>query len=115
MAEDGDEPNQEYTQQADASGMMCSAWADSYIVNFASANSDPDDDDGCLHGRTRAFAEEACAADGARLCTADEIVNRCTAGTGCGHDGAVLWSSSPCADAPTVRALPGRLSSLSVP
>merc|ERR1712232_250837 len=35
-----------------------------------------------------------CIADGARLCTAEEMQGRCAAGTGCGHNTDMVWVSS---------------------
>jgi hypothetical protein len=37
-----------------------------------------------------------CYADGARMCTMDELTLGCTAGTGCGHDADLVRSSDPC-------------------
>merc|ERR1719460_3306252 len=37
-----------------------------------------------------------CAGAGARLCTVEEILNDETQGTGCGHDGDQVWTSSQC-------------------
>ncbi len=51
---------------------------------------------GCLRERTLAFADAACAADGARVCTVEEISNRCTESTGCGINYQWVWSNSTC-------------------
>lgn len=48
----------------------------------------------CINELRYDEAETACFALGARLCTAEEIVNQETAGTGCGHDARMIWSSS---------------------
>ena len=33
---------------------------------------------------------------GARLCSKAELEAGCTAGTGCAHDGDMIWTSEPC-------------------
>ena len=50
----------------------------------------------CAQGKTFAEAEAICQAAGARLCTTAELVNGCTAGTGCMFDFELVWGvSSP--------------------
>jgi len=47
----------------------------------------------CHSDQTWAQADQLCAAQGARLCTLNEITSAgCTSGTGCGHDGDLIWS-----------------------
>jgi len=48
---------------------------------------------GCHSDKTFAEAEAICIKAGARLCTKDELEADCTAGTGCGHDRDLIWSS----------------------
>jgi len=45
----------------------------------------------CARDKTFAEAEAICRAQGARLCTASELVDGCTAGTGCGFDVELVW------------------------
>ena len=107
IAEDGDDPQQTYLQATGPRRATCLAagielpYAESVIVNFPATNADPNDDDGCLSDRTRPFGAAACAADGARLCTAEEISNRCTMNTGCGINDDRVWSALPC-DSPNM-------------
>lgn len=49
----------------------------------------------CVHGETYDGAVQACTSAGGRLCTAGEIRNDCTKGTGCNHDSDHVWSSTP--------------------
>jgi hypothetical protein len=51
---------------------------------------------GCLSNQRWMGAAAVCAADGARLCTAAEIMKGCTRGTGCQHDTDLIWSDTPC-------------------
>jgi len=48
---------------------------------------------GCHGEKTFAEAEAICASANARLCTAEELVNDCSRGTGCGFDDELIWSS----------------------
>jgi hypothetical protein len=54
--------------------------------------------DGSSQCHTEPFVEarNICFEFGARLCSVDELIQGETHGTGCGHDGHQLWSSSPC-------------------
>ena len=51
---------------------------------------------GCLPGQSWALARETCEAGGARLCTAAELADDETRGTGCGADNKWAWSSDEC-------------------
>ena len=53
-------------------------------------------DDGfdCTNTVTYTDADRQCSVIGARLCTADELVSGEGTGSGCGHDGRYIWSSS---------------------
>eukprot|EP00487_Bulimina_marginata_P012552 TRINITY_DN8911_c0_g1_i1.p1 TRINITY_DN8911_c0_g1~~TRINITY_DN8911_c0_g1_i1.p1 ORF type:complete len:101 (+),score=8.84 TRINITY_DN8911_c0_g1_i1:282-584(+) len=51
---------------------------------------------GCLTGVTYGVAKAACESDGARLCTADEVVREIGGGTGCSHDARHVWTSNGC-------------------
>jgi hypothetical protein len=73
----------------------CGVWAES---SFRSAG-------GCVHEATLARATQICAMDGARLCTVAELEADCTAGSGCGHDADLVWSSGQCV-IPSGPALP---------
>ena len=48
---------------------------------------------GCHELKTFIEAAAICSNAGARLCTAAELRADCTAGTGCGHDADLIWSS----------------------
>lgn len=51
---------------------------------------------GCQHALNHDDAEDICASMGARLCSKAELDADCSAGTGCGHDWDLIWSSTPC-------------------
>jgi len=61
-------------------GGACSVWGESYLP-------------GCIDSATFAEATDHCAAQGGRLCTAQELADDCTRGSGCGHDAEQIWSS----------------------
>merc|ERR1712194_704838 len=44
---------------------------------------------------SHSLAVENCGEVGARLCTRDELTSRCSAGSGCGYDRELIWSSTP--------------------
>jgi hypothetical protein len=48
---------------------------------------------GCQSGKTYEEAASICAANGERLCTEAEIIDRVCCGTGCGFDGHQVWVS----------------------
>lgn len=48
----------------------------------------------CHHEATYAEAVAICKANSARLCTKEELLDRCTALSGCGHDMDHVWSST---------------------
>jgi len=48
----------------------------------------------CQELKTYDEAVAACDAVEARLCTADELLNDCTADTGCGFDNRISWTST---------------------
>ena len=66
----------------------CSVWAGSKFSTIGAGNA------GCAHNKTLAEAIAICQKENARLCTANEITNKCTIGTGCGHDRDMIWTSS---------------------
>ena len=66
----------------------CSVWAESKFKTIGDGNA------GCADNKTLAEATAICAAEDARLCTAEEVDNRCTRRTGCGHDFKMVWTSS---------------------
>jgi len=47
----------------------------------------------CFDGETYEGAKIICELEDARLCTAKELQDRCTRGTGCMHDEDLIWSS----------------------
>ena len=47
----------------------------------------------CARDKTFAEAEAICQAAGARLCTAAELADGCTAGTGCLFDFELVWGA----------------------
>ena len=49
----------------------------------------------CTRDKTFAEAEAICRSVGARLCTAAELVDGCTAGTGCQFDFELIWGTTP--------------------
>ena len=49
----------------------------------------------CTRDKTFAEAEAICQSVGARLCTAAELVDGCTAGTGCQFDSELIWGTTP--------------------
>ena len=49
-----------------------------------------------MHDATLETAMATCSAEGARLCSVEEIQGACTAGTGCGHDADMIWTSGVC-------------------
>ena len=49
----------------------------------------------CAREKTFAEAEAICQAAGARLCTAAELADGCTAGTGCQFDFELVWGVPP--------------------
>ena len=53
---------------------------------------------GADNSATDGFAHAAaiCSGAGGRLCTIEEIMGDETQGTGCGHDGDQVWTSSTC-------------------
>ena len=53
---------------------------------------------GCPAPLTHSDARDFCHAQGARLCTADELSADAAAGSGCDRDGARVWSSDFCAE-----------------
>jgi hypothetical protein len=60
----------------------CDVWAESEIPT-------------CEDAPTYSEAVSQCAAFGARLCTAEELLNDCTRYSGCSHDEDQCWSSTP--------------------
>ena len=63
---------------------------------FATSDGNVTDASGCVHAATYDQAVAMCAADGARLCTVEEMEAGCTMGTGCDHDVDMIWTSEPC-------------------
>lgn len=49
---------------------------------------------GCYRDKTWTEARDMCAGVGGRLCTTAEVVADCTANTGCGLNGSMIWTSS---------------------
>ena len=76
----------------------CSVWSASELTSQIGALSVPEarESNGCAEAATHEQAVAICAAEGARLCTADEVNSDCSTGTGCGHNGRFVWTSSPC-------------------
>jgi hypothetical protein len=65
----------------------CNIWSES---SFRSQNNS------CVSSAVFSRAAAVCRADGARLCTLTEMMNRCTAGTGCQHDDDLIWTQTRC-------------------
>jgi hypothetical protein len=77
----------------------CAVWAESQFLSVGEAGQGEDgwnDAPGCVHDADAATAQSVCEGDGARLCTLPEVQARCTQGTGCGHDGDLVWTSMEC-------------------
>ena len=54
---------------------------------------------GCVAETDFAGAIETCQANNARLCTPEEMLDRCTRGTGCGFNKVLLWVAIASGDA----------------
>ena len=80
----------------------CNVWAESQFMSVGEGGS------GCVHGADYGEAQAVCFADGARMCSADELTNDCTAGTGCGHDTDLIRSSDSCSPQGTISGNIGR-------
>lgn len=50
----------------------------------------------CQRSKTFEEAHDICEQNGGRLCTPEELIGRCTKGTGCGFDRSKVWTSTPC-------------------
>ena len=53
---------------------------------------------GCKQGVGYKEAKEHCEANNMRLCTADEINTKKAAGSGCGFDANMVWTSTDCGE-----------------
>ena len=51
---------------------------------------------GCVSARTHNFAEQVCAAEGARLCTPAEVAAECVAQAPCTYRQGLMWTSELC-------------------
>jgi hypothetical protein len=92
----GENPNQSYQQRNG-----CEVYAESYVVNgmgLEILGQWGEDTTSCLHYQTYSAGYDACAADGARLCTVAEVEADCTAGTGCAHNEDYIWTSDACTE-----------------
>jgi hypothetical protein len=78
--------------QTTGSGFFPRALCTTGIFGFRRPNND---NANCNHAASYDAAVAWCADNGGRLCTADEINADCTRGTGCSHDGDLMWTSSP--------------------
>ena len=65
----------------------CSVWAESELQG-------PDGSQKCFHSETFLEAQEICHDNGGRLCTREELYQRCTVGTGCTHEDDLIWTST---------------------
>lgn len=77
----------------------CSVWAASQMgtdISTLQASGIQIQATGCTEEATFEEAVQICAVNGARLCTAAEVNNNCSASTGCGHDGRSIWASDAC-------------------
>jgi len=74
---------------------------DEYAIGFETNRCDnvwaASDLGGCHDEKTYVEAEEICQDYGSRLCTMDELSDKCTKGSGCGIDSQLIWSSTPVA------------------
>jgi hypothetical protein len=75
---------------------QCPSNSNNYNVNVTAFPNGCYSTTGCVHGASFLTASSICKADGGRLCTEIELENECTRGTGCSHDGDLVWSSTPC-------------------
>ena len=61
----------------------CTVWGESEV-----------DSGSCPDPVSYEEAVAMCAANGARLCTQEEMTGGCTASTGCSHDYELVWTST---------------------
>jgi uncharacterized protein (DUF1501 family) len=61
--------------------------------------------DGCVYARTHAFAEQVCAAEGARLCAAAEVAAECVAQAPCAANQGRMWTADQCSPEPDFMAV----------
>ena len=52
----------------------------------------------CIGAQQHAAAEDTCSANGARLCSVEEMKGKVAVGSGCGMDFKTVWTSTPCAN-----------------
>ena len=78
-------------------GLHAGRWAPAMDVTLCS-KSYPFSGHNCNDGVTLLRAQEICAADGARLCTAQEIEQGAARGSGCGLDWQWIWSGTRCSN-----------------
>jgi hypothetical protein len=88
-------------------------WMVTRIVNFAERSCDDTEtypegsrgcgprgdavsSNGCINARDHDYASDACAADGSRLCSQEEVEAGCAADSACGYNGDYVWTSTPC-------------------
>lgn len=81
-----DEARPDYIQNLDEA---CSGvWANSELLSRMTL--------GCANSMTLQEAADICFADGARLCSLDEVYLGCASGSGCNHDNHNVWTNEPC-------------------
>ena len=68
----------------------CDTWAESQFTTIGEGS------DGCVSEVTFDEAWAICQAEGASLCTLEELQAGCTQGTGCAHDSDMIWTSQQC-------------------
>jgi hypothetical protein len=82
-------------QVSDSPGGTQEVCGDSELRLAADFKQDPQANT-CFYEQTHRQADIICRAAGARLCTAYELDNGETSGTGCGHDTNFVWSATAC-------------------
>lgn len=66
----------------------CDTWHESDLLNS-------DGHQQCFHDVTYAEGQEICARNGGHVCTKEQIESGCARGSGCGHDGDLIWTGAP--------------------
>ena len=84
-----------HTTGASASTGWGSNWA-SNLRSICKLTQNVTDIGGCVRARSKAFAEEVCEAEGARLCTPAEVAAECVGQSPCTYRQDLMWTSEEC-------------------
>mmetsp|Transcript_7090 Transcript_7090/g.16565 ORF Transcript_7090/g.16565 Transcript_7090/m.16565 type:complete len:1051 (+) Transcript_7090:2086-5238(+) len=66
----------------------CPNW---HLSNLTALDGTPDT---CFHASNYTEAQEVCRANGGYVCTKEQVQSGCVKGSGCGHDGDHIWTST---------------------